>query len=97
MVSISKNQVLTVLVIVSTLLTIPLIAMQFTTEVQWELLYFVIAAAILISVGMFIAFVMNQPVLQKYRWFIISAVVLVFVLLWMELAVGLFGSPIAGS
>lgn len=97
MVSISKNQVLTVLVIVSTLLTIPLIAMQFTTEVQWELLDFVIAAAILISVGMFIAFVMNQPVLQKYRWFIISAVVLVFVLLWMELAVGLFGSPIAGS
>lgn len=97
MVSIPKNQILTVLVIVSTLLTIPLIAMQFTTEVQWDLLDFVIAAAILISVGMFIAFVMNQPVLQKYRWFIISAVVLVFVLLWMELAVGLFGSPIAGS
>lgn len=97
MVSIPKNQVLTVLVIVSFLLAIPLIAMQFTDEVQWGLMDFVIAAGLLLGVGLLIAFVMNQPVFQKYRWVIIIAVVLVFVLLWMELAVGVFGSPLAGS
>lgn len=97
MVSIPKNQVLTVLVIVSFLLAIPLIAMRFTAEVQWGLMDFVVAGGLLLSVGLLIAFVMNQPVFQKYRWVIISAVVLVFVLLWMELAVGVFGSPLAGS
>jgi len=97
MVSIPKNQVLTVLVIVSFLLTLPLIAMQFTAEVQWGLMDFVIAGGLLLSVGLLIAFVLNHPVFQKYRWVIIIAVVLVFVLLWMELAVGVFGSPLAGS
>lgn len=97
MVSIPKNQVLTVLVIVSFLLAIPLIAMRFTAEVQWGLMDFVVAGGLLLSVGLLIAFVMNQPVFQKYRWVIISSVVLVFLLLWTELAVGVFGSPLAGS
>jgi uncharacterized membrane protein len=97
MVLIPKNQVLTVLVIVVLLLAIPLVAMQFTSEVQWDLMDFLIAAVLLLTFGLFIAFALNQPFFKKYRWVIISGAVLVFVLLWAELAVGVFGSPIAGS
>jgi hypothetical protein len=31
------------------------------------------------------------------RWWIIALVLLIIVLLWLELAVGILGSPIAGS
>jgi len=34
---------------------------------------------------------------HKMRWWIIALVLLIFVLLWLELAVGILGSPIAGS
>jgi hypothetical protein len=34
---------------------------------------------------------------HKMRWWIIALILGIFALLWLELAVGIFGSPIAGS
>lgn len=86
-----------VLGVVLALLSIPLIAMQFTDEVQWELGDFILMFILLSSAGFAIAIVINKVKTNPMRFFIIVAVLLALILLWMELAVGIFGSPIAGS
>lgn len=83
--------------VVLALLSIPLIAMQFTDEVNWSLDDFVLMFILLSSAGFVIAFVLKRVRTNPMRIFIIVAVVLALLLLWMELAVGIFGSPIAGS
>jgi len=76
---------------------IPLIAMQFTTEVHWTAVDFIVAALLLLGFGFLIAFVWNTLASSKYRIFIVVGILLVLLLLWTELAVGIFGSPLAGS
>ena len=79
------------------LLLIPLIAMNTTSEVQWSVGDFV-AAAILLSllvIGIEIALRMFPS--KKARIIAGAIVLLVFVVLWIELAVGLFNSPLAGN
>lgn len=97
MVSISKKQALTVLVTVALMLCIPLVAMQFSSEVNWDLADFGVAALLLAGCGFLISFLLNQPLLRKYRWWVVAGIVLLFLLLWAEMAVGLFGSPLAGT
>ena len=97
MVSISKKQVLTVLVTVAVLLCIPLVAMQFSPEVNWDMVDFGVAALLLAGFGLLISFLLSQPLTRKYRWGLITGIVLLYLLLWAEMAVGLFGSPLAGS
>ena len=79
------------------LLLIPLIAMNITSEVQWSVGDFV-GATILLSIlviGIEIALRMFRS--RKARIIAAALVVLVFVVQWIELAVGLFNSPLAGN
>lgn len=76
---------------------IPLIAMQFTSEVVWTSLDFVVAGVLLLSTGFAIAYLWKKLAQRNYRYLIIAVLILLFLLLWAELAVGIFGSPIAGS
>jgi hypothetical protein len=85
---ITQNKRLTGMVLfVVVLLFIPLIAMQFTDEVNWTLSDFIVAAILLFGTVFLIEGVLRM--VRKTK--------LVLLLLWAEMAVGLFGSPIAGS
>ena len=86
-----------ILLIVGSLLLIPLIAMQFTDEVNWTALDFVIAGALLFVTGLIFDLVMRKVKNTKYRIAILIIVILVFFLIWAELAVGIFGTPFSGS
>jgi len=86
-----------ILLIVGSLLLIPLIAMQFTDEVNWTALDFVIAGALLLVTGLIFDLVMRKVKNTKYRIAILIIVLLVFFLIWAELAVGIFGTPFSGS
>ena len=86
-----------ILLIVGSLLLIPLIAMQFTDEVNWTVLDFVIAGALLLVTGLIFDLVMRKVKNTKYRIAILIIVILVFFLIWAELAVGIFGTPFSGS
>jgi ABC-type cobalt transport system substrate-binding protein len=86
-----------ILLIVGSLLLIPLIAMQFTDEVNWTALDFVIAGALLLVTGLIFDLVMRKVKNTKYRIAILIIVILVFFLIWAELAVGIFGTPFSGS
>ena len=95
---IMKNKRLTGIVLtVVFLLLIPLIAMQFTEEVNWTLSDFVAAAVLLLGTGLLCELVMRKVTKPGYRIAIIAVILAALLLIWLELAVGIFGTPFAGS
>jgi hypothetical protein len=79
------------------LLFIPFVAMQFTNEVNWKMSDFVIMGALLLSMGLAFEFTLLKITSIKYRIIIGATIFVVCFLIWAELAVGLFGTPFAGS
>jgi len=94
---INNKRLFIILSIIATLLIIPLIAMQFTDEVNWTLSDFVVAGTLLLGAGLLFDFVIRKVKRRKFRLFIILAILILLLLIWAELAVGIFGTPIAGS
>ncbi|HYK48002.1 MAG TPA: hypothetical protein VEV83_22645 [Parafilimonas sp.] len=95
---ITKNKRLAAIVLtVAILLLIPFVAMQFTSDVKWDLTDFITAAILLLGSGLLCELVMRKVKTSKYRFALIGAVLLTLVLIWLELAVGIFGTPFAGS
>jgi len=95
---IMQNKRLTgILLTVVILLLIPLIAMQFTNEVKWDLADFVIMGSLLVGTGLMCEMVMRKVKKIEYRIAICVGLLAVLFLIWAELAVGIFGSPFAGS
>ncbi|WP_374441126.1 hypothetical protein [Epilithonimonas sp.] len=79
------------------ILSIPLIAMQFTEEVNWTVSDFLVMGILLFATVFTIDFVLKKFKTLKSRLILIFAIVTLLVLVWAELAVGIFGSPLAGS
>jgi hypothetical protein len=79
------------------LLFIPLIGMMFTDEINWTLFDFIVMGFLLIGLGLGIHLVSTRTKSLKVRILYILIVCLVFMLIWAELAVGIFGTPFAGS
>lgn len=92
-----NKRLLVILLAIAFLLLMPLIAMQFTNEVKWSLLDFVVAGGLLLTTGLTIEFVLRKVKTTKNRILLCAAVLVVLFLVWAELAVGIFGSPLAGS
>lgn len=86
-----------ILAIVLLVMLIPLLAMQFTTEVNWSLFDFIAAGILLLGTGLTIEFVLQKVKSPKNRILISAIIIILLLLLWAELAVGVFGSSIAGS
>ena len=86
-----------ILLIVGSLLLIPLIAMQFTDEVNWTPLDFVIAGVLLLVTGLIFDLVIRKVKNIKYRIAILIILLVGLFLIWAELAVGIFGTPFSGS
>ena len=82
---------------VALLLLIPLVAMQFTSEVAWTLSDFVAAGVLLLSTGLTCELIMRKVNKIEYRIVLCGVILVAFVLIWLELAVGIFGTPFAGS
>lgn len=78
-------------------LLIPLIAMQFTTEVDWGISDFIIMGILLFGTSLLCELVMRKENNVKKRILICGAILFAFFLIWAELAVGIFGTPFAGS
>ncbi|MCT1523394.1 hypothetical protein [Sphingobacterium hotanense] len=79
------------------LLCIPVVAMPFTNEVNWNAFDFLVAGILLFGT-VFIIDLLWRNVKNKRNFWIGTAIVLfLLIILWAELAVGIFGSPIAGS
>ncbi len=79
------------------LLLIPFIAMQFTKEVNWSASDFIIMGVLLLLVGSGIEVVRRKNIKSTRRLIYIAMIVISFLLIWLELAVGIFGTPWAGK
>ena len=92
-----KNKFTTLALGVVALLFIPLISMQFTSEVNWTLGDFIVGGILLFGVGALIIYVSEKVKSKKISRALLAAIIIGFILLWAELAVGIFGSFLAGS
>jgi hypothetical protein len=73
------------------------VAMRFTGEVNWGPLDFVAAAALLAGTGSLYVLLTHKLRTAPQRRIVGGGLLLTLLLVWAELAVGVFGSPIAGS
>ncbi len=92
-----NKRIIGIVLTVALLLLIPLIAMQFTNEVNWSFPDFVVMGALLLGTGLLCEFVIRKVKMLKYRIGICGAILVALFLIWVELAVGIFGTPFAGS
>ncbi len=79
------------------ILLIPLIAMNFSDNVNWRIFDFLIAGVLLIVTGLTLDFILRKIKSLRYRILLVIVLLLVLFLIWAELAVGIFGTPFAGS
>lgn len=93
----TNKRLITILLAVPLLLLIPLIAMQFSPEVNWSLLDFLVMGVLLLGVGLMLELVLRKVQKKHSRIVLIAFILIVFLLIWAELAVGIFGTPFAGS
>ena len=92
-----KKRLSTLLTLAAFILLVPLIAMQFTEEVKWTLNDFIIAGGLLFGTGIAIEVTLRKLKKDTSRVMVLAAVLILFLMIWAEMAVGIFGSPIAGS
>ena len=71
------------------LLLIPLIAMQFTDEVKWTAIDFITMGALLLITGTGIELIRRRNNNVRKRMIYIAICIIVFLLIWVELAVGI--------
>jgi hypothetical protein len=79
------------------LLTVPLVAMQFTMEVNWTGFDFIVAGVLLFGTCLAIEAALRLVQNLWVRFAVCGAILLMLFLIWAELAVGIFGTRFAGS
>ena len=91
------KRIVILLAVVAAVLLVPLVAMQFSDEVRWTLSDFAVAGLLLLATGLLIELVLRKIKKVSYRNIAIALILLAFLLTWIELAVGIFGTPASGS
>ena len=86
----TMKKIVYLLLIVLAILLIPLTAMQFTDEVQWTVSDFMMAAVLLLIAGFTYLFLIRNIRSSGYRWLFTAVLIIAFMLIWAELAVGIF-------
>jgi hypothetical protein len=79
------------------ILLIPLIAMFFTEEVDWKVPDFIVVGILLGGVGVAYQLIVTGIKNDSKQAAIGIVLAAAMILIWMELAVGVFGTPFAGS
>jgi hypothetical protein len=69
----------------------------FTGEVKWTLFDFALMGTLLVGTGLLLVLAMRKIKNINHRVAFIVALVAVLLLVWIELAVGLFGTPLSGQ
>ncbi|KIC65205.1 hypothetical protein [Chryseobacterium taiwanense] len=79
------------------LLAVAFFCNLFVEGFNWSLPDFIIAGALLFGTAFVINWVVNSKKTVIAKLIICGVILLVLILIWVELAVGIFGSPFAGS
>ena len=79
------------------ILLLPLIGMFFSNEINWSFFDFIIMGILILSLSFSIKQVLKATKNINYRILIIALILILFLLIWAELAVGVFDTLFAGS
>lgn len=92
-----NTRLIGILLAVVFVLLIPFVAMQFTDDVRWNAVDFVVAGVLLLGTGFLIELSIRLVKNIGYRIVLCGALLVALFLVWAELAVGIFGTPLTGS
>ena len=79
------------------LLLFPLVGTLVSNEVNWSFFDFIVMGILILSMSFGIKQVVMTTKNTNYRILIIGMILVVFILIWVELAVGIFDTPFAGN
>ncbi|MBT3753449.1 MAG: hypothetical protein HOG23_00305 [Flavobacteriaceae bacterium] len=79
------------------LLIIPLLGILLTNVVEWGVFDFLLMGSLLLVLGIAINLTLLNIKYFNKRIAIIFFIILIFLLIWVELAVGVFNTPFAGT
>ena len=79
------------------LLLIPLVGTLVFNEVNWSFFDFIVMGILILSFSFGIKQVLKTTKNINYRILIIIVILILFLLIWAELAAGIFDTPFAGS
>jgi hypothetical protein len=86
------RSVMVVAIVTVLLLMVPLVAMQFTREVDWKLPDFMIMGILIFGTGLSLVLLLRCAPNFAYRLAMVLALATTFLMIWANLAVGLIGS-----
>ncbi|MBC8196402.1 MAG: hypothetical protein H8E60_00805 [Candidatus Marinimicrobia bacterium] len=72
------------------LLLIPFVAMQFSGEVNWSLIDFIVMGLLLFGSSFLCELIIEKVSNTKYRIIFCISILAGFLIIWIELAVGIF-------
>ncbi|MFZ1683354.1 MAG: hypothetical protein WAU88_04395 [Candidatus Zixiibacteriota bacterium] len=87
-----RKNIIIIVVATALLLMVPLVAMQYTEEVKWSVIDFVVAGILLLGAGLTYEFVANRGGSLAYRVGVGVGCAAGLGLIWVNLAVGLIGN-----
>ncbi|MCH1534470.1 MAG: hypothetical protein L7S65_05910 [Schleiferiaceae bacterium] len=79
------------------LLLIPFIGTLFSSDVNWGVFDFIIMGGLLTLLGVGLKWVSTRTTNSKIRMVYMGLLVLLFLVVWVELAVGVFSSSFLGT
>lgn len=86
-----------IILVTALILLVPLGAMLFTDAVRWDWFDFLVAGTLLTGTGLLYQWAARKLPAPRQRVAIGLVLGLVLLIVWAELAVGIFGTPFSGS
>jgi hypothetical protein len=68
--------------------------MQFSSEINWELFDFIFAGTLFFVLILVIELIFRKVQSNKKRLWLVLLIGVLFIIIWVELAVGIFGKSI---
>jgi len=91
MLTLSKpKRVLLIALLTLMILSVFLVATFVSSEVNWSPFDFILGGTLIFSFGLLINYILLKVKERKFKIFLAVAVVLLFLVIWAELAVGIF-------
>ena len=66
-------------------------------DLDWNIFDFLIMGLLILFFSIAINLILNHLISSKLRLILVLMLVILFLLIWAELAVGVFGTPFAGT
>ena len=95
--SFENKRLLGIVLVVALLLLAAVLGDRFIDGFDWKLFDFVIAGFLLLGTGLACEFVLRKVRKWEYRLILCAGLLFALFVVWAELAVGIIGTPLAGS